>query len=163
MKEDAVYVATKRWFFTRGYQALAGQPPNGCDNIPAIEIKTSINSKKGSQGSYKPDLVFANEKFLVIVECKPSHSHADLLKLLDIYADIERKRLLYNELTQRHIFDRVNLFSSYSSFELFENKLRFCLSHAGDPCPSEVVGALVFKSFDDIGLFIQPTSESLLF
>ena len=39
MREDEIYVATKNWFQKKGFIALAGQPPNGCDNIPVIEIK----------------------------------------------------------------------------------------------------------------------------
>jgi hypothetical protein len=163
MKEDAVYVATKSWFIQSGYKALAGQPPNGCDNIPTIEIKEPSNQGKGSKGSYKPDLVFANERFLILVECKPSHSDADLQKLVEIQTHAKRKQLLYNELVQRRIFSRVDLESCFSTFEDFEKKLRFCLSHAGTPVVSENIGVLVFKSLSQPGTIIMPSNSAFSF
>ncbi len=132
MREDEVYVATKNWFIANKFIALAGQPPNGCDNIPTIEIKKNTNVSKGSFGSFKPDLIFANQNYFILVECKPRDDLKDEQKLLEVDADISRKKLLYFEITQRGILVRRKLDLFFPTFEIFEKKLRYCLAHSED-------------------------------
>ena len=84
MREDEVYVRTKFWFTNNGFSPLAGQPPSGCDHLPTIEIKSAANIIKGSKDSFKPDLIFANSSFLILVECKPLDDREDELKLLEV-------------------------------------------------------------------------------
>ena len=88
MDEDIVYILSKKWFLEKNFIILGGQPPNGSDNIPVIEIKDSFVKEKGSKGSYKPDLVCANSKFIILIECKPVYSFSDKEKLLSIENNI---------------------------------------------------------------------------
>jgi len=158
MREDEVYVGTKIWFKKIGFIPLAGQPPNGCDNIPTIEIKEIKNLEKGSKGSFKPDLVFGNPSYLVLVECKPLDDKLDELKLLEVLSNKDRQRLLYDEIVQRGIFKRKKLDEHFSSFEIFTSKLRVCLSHGGEPRLMEKVMTLKLDSMNGNGTLTPPTN-----
>ena len=46
MNEEEVYIGTKNWFNKNGFIPIAGQPPNGSDSIPKIEIKNSFHKEK---------------------------------------------------------------------------------------------------------------------
>lgn len=146
MREDEIYVITKKWFKQKGFIAIAGQPPNGCDNIPTIEIKDILNHNKGSKGAYKPDLVFANEDNIIIVECKPLHDDDDEKKLLGILENNSRISLLYEELTQRNIFKRRKIEKFYSNLTSFEKKIKLCLAHAGEYKLMEKINTLCINS-----------------
>ena len=159
MREDEVYVGTKIWFKKIGFTPLAGQPPNGCDNIPTIEIKDIKNRKKGSKGSFKPDLVFGNPSYLVLVECKSLDDRLDKIKLLEVLSNKDRQRLLYDEIVQRGIFKRKKLDEYFSSFETFSSKLRVCLSHGGEPRLMEKVMTLKLDSMNGNGTLVSPTNQ----
>jgi hypothetical protein len=156
MKEDEVYVETKIWFKKNGFLPLAGQPPNGCDNIPTIEIKEIKNRDKGSKGSFKPDLVFGNAKYIVVVECKPDDDRDDELKLLEVISSKDRQQLLFNEILQRGIFKRKKIEEHFPSFSIFRSKLRLCLAHSGKPRDMEKVSTLSLNSINGTGKFTQP-------
>ena len=159
MREDEVYVGTKVWFRNNSFVPLAGQPPNGCDNIPTIEIKEVNNRAKGSKGSFKPDLVFGNSNYIVIVECKPLDDKQDELKLLEVLLSKDRQQLLYDEIVQRGIFKRKKLVEHFQNFESFSKKLRVCLSHGGEPRLMEKVMTLSLSSIKGDGLLTPPTIQ----
>jgi|LakMenE18May11ns_1017448.scaffolds.fasta_scaffold9929295_3 hypothetical protein len=160
MKEDEIYIATKNWFKKKNFFSLAGQPPNGCDSIPSIEIKDFYNFDKGSKGSYKPDLVFANKNYLILVECKPLDNINDEIKLNEIDSSENRKKLLYKEILNRRLFERKNLEESFLDFDTIKKKLRYCLAHSGKPRRMEKVFSLVVSSLHGEGNIIQPTNLS---
>ena len=162
MREDEVYVGTKVWFKNNGFIPLAGQPPNGCDNIPTIEIKEINNRDKGSKGSFKPDLVFGNSNYLVLVECKPLDDKQDEIKLLEVLLSKDRQRLLYEEITQRGIFKRKKLQEHFPDFEKFSSKLRFCLSHGGEPRAMEKVMTISLSSMKGEGNLTPPTDSKYI-
>jgi hypothetical protein len=152
MKEDEIYVGTKIWFKNHGFIPLAGQPPNGCDNIPTIEIKSGNNQEKGSRGSFKPDLVFANNSFFIIVECKPFDDKGDELKLIEVINSQERKKLLFDEINQRGILKRKKLEMYYENLNIFASKLRICLAHSGQPRIMSKAMTLSIKSMSGDGV-----------
>lgn len=160
MREDEVYVGTKAWFRKNGFIPLAGQPPNGCDNIPTIEIKEHSHRNKGSKGSFKPDLVVANQSFIVLVECKPTDDKQDEKKLLEVLQNEGRLRLLFDELTQRGILKRRKLDASFPTVETLRLKLRLCLSHGGRPRLMERVTTLCLQSPDGTGYTVQPIDQT---
>lgn len=160
MREDEVYVGTKIWFKKNGFTPLAGQPPNGCDNIPTIEIKDIKNLDKGSKGAFKPDLVFGNPSYLVLVECKPLDDKLDEIKLLEVLSNKNRQRLLYDEIVQRGIFNRRRLNEYFSNFEKFSSKLRVCLSHGGEPRLMEKVMTLKLDSMNGDGRLISSSNPN---
>ena len=155
MREDEVYLATKNWFRKNGFIAIAGQPPNGCDNIPTIEIKDLANTSKGSKGSFKPDLVIANINYLILVECKPLDDRDDEVKLLEVDSNKDRKKLLFEEITQRGIFERRGLKDAFPNLSSIERKLRFCLSHNGEQRKMDKVFTLKVLSMQGDGEVTQ--------
>lgn len=156
MKEDEVYVGTKVWFRNAGFIAIAGQPPNGCDNIPVVEIKDFDNRAKGSKGSFKPDLIIANQDYFIVVECKPLDNADDERKLLEIDSSVNRLKQLYDELIQRKLFSRRGLDDSFNNFDKFAGKVRYCLAHAGKSRQMNRVSALSLYSVDGGGVFLEP-------
>ena len=163
MNEDQIYYLTKKWFINKGFLPLAGQPPNGCDHIPTIEIKDSKNLSKGSKGSYKPDIVFGKEDFLIIVECKPKFSKLDLNKLLEIDGNFDRKKMLHTELCSRGLFDDARLKHNFLDLETTIQKLRYCLSFSGPVQKQEKVASLVFTHCDCLGNLWLPTLKNYCF
>ena len=102
MREDQVYFHTKKWFTENDYILIGGQPPNGSDRIPVIEIKTSANTEKGSKAVYKPDLLVATNTVFIVIECKPLFSLTDIEKLTEVATSLDRQRMLFSELLQRN-------------------------------------------------------------
>jgi len=45
MREDLIYILTKKFFLKKNFTLIAGQPPSGSDNLPVIEIKTNNKDK----------------------------------------------------------------------------------------------------------------------
>jgi len=160
MREDEIYVGTKIWFSNNGFKPLAGQPPNGCDNIPTIEIKEINNRNKGSKGSFKPDLVFGNSSYIILVECKPLDDKKDELKLLEVLSNKDRQQLLYEEIVQRGIFKRRKLEEYFSSFDKFSSKLRACLSHGGQARTMEKVMTVSLSSISGEGVLTLPVDKN---
>ncbi|MDR3448249.1 MAG: hypothetical protein P4M15_00595 [Alphaproteobacteria bacterium] len=159
MREDEIYVVSKEWFKSRGFIPIAGQPPNGSDNIPVIEIKDPDQLAKGSKGSYKPDLVFANDAYVVLVECKPAFNMGDKLKLEQIAGSLSRQGAFYDELVSRRMLEKSGLKPSYPTKEEFIKKIRFCMTYAGVPIPMERIASVAFSE-EGSGVFTQAETQS---
>lgn len=156
MREDEVYVSAKSWFRKNGFTPIAGQPPSGCDNIPTVEIKDFQNRSKGSRGSFKPDLIVANSKYFIVVECKPLDSPADELKLIEVDSDRNRLGRFYEEIVQRGILSRRRMDIFYGDIEEFMRKVRYCLAHAGRPRAMDRVMTLLLTSVEGEGQMFEP-------
>ncbi len=161
MKEDEVYVATKNWFSLNGFRPIAGQPPNGCDNIPVIEIKSPINQDKGSKGSYKPDLVFASDRNILIVECKPAFSKADQEKLESIIGDEALQRSLADEMMGRKLLVKTGFGTCFSCEAEIIKSLRYCLTYSGLPAKLPSIATLCFSNMEE-AIFSQPEAPAFL-
>ena len=156
MTEARVYIAARDWFKERGMEAMAGQPPNGCDTIQVVEIKDGINTGKGSKGSYKPDLLVGNSSYLVVVECKPGFSRSDELKLESVMDSLVRRQLLYRELNQRRIFEKRGLMDCYSDFKAFNQRLIFCLANGDSVAPRKRIFNLCLVEPLDFSRLVIP-------
>lgn len=144
MREDEIYLLTKKWVVEQDYQILGGQPPNGTDRFPVIEIKSGENNSRGSRTSFKPDLVIATSEFLTIIECKPKFDYADILKLQEISSSRFRLQSLISEIRQRRSLERRDHeLALLTDLELTQ-RTRFCVSYAGQPQPVEGIYSLVF-------------------
>ena len=133
MNEEEVYLGTKNWIKKNGLIPIAGQPPKGSDSIPKIEIKDSFYEGKGSKGSFTPDLLCISKSYFLIIECKPKHSEQDKEKLIEIINSSCRRKDLYEDLLERKIFQKRNVMEYYLSVDQFNKKLRYVLSHNGNP------------------------------
>lgn len=128
MEESEVYEATKALLRHRGWRIIAGQPPQGSDSVPCIEIKSPQTEEKGSRGSLKPDLVATKAGILLLIECKPSHCEADAKKLREVLENEKRVELLHFELSQRKMVLRFGLPTTPSDLATC---LRGALAHSG--------------------------------
>tara|TARA_B100000989_G_scaffold80748_1_gene57568 strand:+ start:2281 stop:2790 length:510 start_codon:yes stop_codon:yes gene_type:complete len=146
MNESEVYILAKKWFNSNHFKVVAGQPPNGTDNIPVIEIKNNLIANKGSKDSFKPDLVAINSNNIVIIECKPLYSLDDKNKLMEIVFDQQRKRNFYNEIMQRGIFKKYGYEECFDKFDKFSKSLRYCLANCSNPTPMEYVANLYLSN-----------------
>lgn len=133
MREDEVYFHTKEFLRNSGLTVIAGQPPRGTDRVPVIEIKSPENDRKGSDGSFKPDLVAANEQVILVVECKPRYSSSDVQKLQELRASADRRRKLVEEILQRGLLHRHGLIARSTGSRDVDARLEFAVAYHGKP------------------------------
>lgn len=125
-----MYIATKTVLKQIGLKLIGGQPPNGTDSLPVIEIADPSILSKGSKGSFKPDLIAfcPTRQKIVIVECKPEFSLSDVEKLL-LASDTKRLALLSQELRQRGFEKKHGLL--LDSEGIRQNQVILCVSFTG--------------------------------
>jgi hypothetical protein len=154
MREDSVYYYTKRWFTDAGFRILAGQPPNGTDRFPVIEVKSGTNNERGSRNVFKPDLIAATDLSIVLVECKPRFSQEDVDKLRSIRDDQQRRTALVEELRQRRVLESNDLGSSYREALAIDQALRFAIAFEGSRVDLSDIYSLVLESNGDGSLYL---------
>jgi len=126
-KEVEVYLAVKKYLNKNDFIVLAGQPPNGCDDVPVLEIKDPVLKEKGSKGAFKPDLIAYKEGQIIIIECKAKFDIRDQEKLMKVKKCIKRKEMIFNEIVGRSIFKR----NGISEIEFKKLEFRFAVAHFG--------------------------------
>jgi hypothetical protein len=145
VREDEIYLLTKQWVIRQKLHVLGGQPPNGTDRFPVIEIKSDQKSEKGSRTSFKPDLVVATTDLLLIIECKPRFDSADVTKLNEIAESPTRLDAFIRELRQRRSLERRDLSLSLLSDHELVTRTRFCVAYSGQYYPVPNMYSLVFS------------------
>jgi len=143
MREDLIYILTKKFFLKKNFTLIAGQPPSGSDNLPVLEIKTN-KKEKGSKDSYIPDLVVMNYDYVVIIECKPRFNQGDIDKIDEIDNNELRIKNFYNEIISRNLLIKYNFLNYFSDYEIFKNKLRYCLTFSGNFSELEKINIVNF-------------------
>jgi len=103
MQEDEVYLKLKGFLTSNGWTIVGGQPPRGTDHFPVIEIKSESSLQRGSDGSFKPDLIATQKDLILICECKAAFDPSDVAKLRSIMSTHSRIGALLAELNQRSI------------------------------------------------------------
>ena len=88
-KEQKIYLIMKDYLLNNEWVLLGGEPPDGTDTIPRIEIKESNETAKGSKGSKKIDLIAFKNNYFLLIELKDKFDIADVNKLSNI---VENKR-----------------------------------------------------------------------
>jgi hypothetical protein len=159
MNETEVYIATKTVLKQIGLKLIGGQPPNGTDSFPVIEIADPSIFSKGSKGSFKPDLVAfcPKRQKLVIVECKPQFSLNDVEKLIQA-AENNRLGLLSQELRQRGFEKKHGLI--LGSTGISRNQVILCVSFKGQMRAIQEISQIAFKG-DSIPGFKTNLEEAL--
>jgi len=145
VREDEIYLLTKQWVVNQELHVLGGQPPNGTDRFPVIEIKSDEHSEKGSRTSYKPDLIVATSDHLLIIECKPLFNFEDVSKLKEIAESLPRLEAFIGELRQRRSLERRNHSLSQLSDRELISRTRFCVAYSGEHHPVPNMYSLVFS------------------
>lgn len=155
LSEDEVYIGCKTLLADNGWVLIAGQPPDGCDNLPVVEIKMPGRPGIGSEGAFKPDLIASDGQKVMIVECKPQHSPSDVEKLRGVIADQRRISLLFRELIQRRLFERRQISISEEQFR----RNLFCgIAHSGEPVAVPGFYVMLVHNLYGQGEIIPPSS-----
>ncbi len=159
MNETEVYITTNTVLKQLGLKLIGGQPPNGTDSFPVIEIADPSILSKGSKGSFKPDLIaFCPERQkIVIVECKPEFSLNDVEKLLQA-ADKNRLGVLSKELHQRGFEKKHGLILGPAGIS--RNQVILCVSFKGQLRSIQEISQIAFKG-DSIPSFKTNLEEAL--
>lgn len=160
LTESEVYVGAKAFLQRTGWVILGGQPPDGSNHLPVVEIKEPSRTKLGSQGAYKPDLLAIRHSILLIVECKPDHSETDAAKLREILADEQRIRVLFKEIEQRRLLSRRGLGTPGAEARL---GVRGALAHSGTPITQPDLLILLIKDPEGSGRIVAPSHSDELF
>lgn len=112
MREDFIHYYVRRYLLSTGWALLAGQYPNGSDDLPALNVvdpqvarDRSPDPRRHSKDKLVPDLVSLLDERLLVIEMKPSFDAADAVKLLrmrdDRRADFDRALLQLAD--RRHV------------------------------------------------------------
>jgi len=159
MNETEVYIATKTVLKQLGLKLIGGQPPNGTDSFPVIEIADPSILSKGSKGSFKPDLIAfcPKRQKIVIVECKPEFSLNDVEKLLQA-AEKNRLGALSQELYQRGFEKKHGLILGPAGIS--RNQVILCVSFKGQLRAIQEISQIAFKG-DSIPSFKTNLEEAL--
>jgi len=132
---------------------IAGQPPNGCDNLPVVEIKLPGKIGIGSKGAFKPDLIAAKGGVFLIIECKPDHSPSDVDKLRGIIGNRERILLLYEEINQRKLLRRRGIDVTAKDFC---GNIKGAIAHSGKPIKLPGLYVLCIEGASGKGKLLMP-------
>jgi hypothetical protein len=159
MNETAVYIATKTVLKQIGLKLIGGQPPNGTDSFPVIEIADPSILSKGSKGSFKPDLLAfcPTRQKIVIVECKPEFSPNDVEKLLQA-AEKNRLLVLSQELRQRGFEKKHGLILGPAGVN--RNQIILCVSFKGQLRAIREISQIAFSG-DSVLSFKTNLEEAL--
>jgi hypothetical protein len=153
--EDEVYIGTKKLLEAEGWILLAGQPPDGCNHLPVVEIKSLMREGIGSKYAFKPDLIAVKGTLVLIIECKPDRSKADEEKLRNILNDQKRIEALFNEMQQRHLLRKHRIELDIGTFSKW---VRGALAHSGEKKPIEGLYCIVVRSIEGSGWILPPIS-----
>jgi len=104
ISEPEIYIRCKSILQENGWTLLGGEPPDGTDTIPRIELKDSNNKMKGSKGSKKIDLIATKGSRVLLLELKRLYSKNDVLKLDEIKSEDRWLEALMNALMQKRAF-----------------------------------------------------------
>lgn len=144
LSEEEVYIGTKNFLINNNFTILGGQPPRGTDTLPVIEIKSKVNTDKGSKLSYKPDLLAFKNSLFYIIECKPKYCQSDVEKIESVLESEDRIECLYNELKQRNILNNINYKLSINEFKI---SLKGVVSYSGNIVMNDKVSHIIVKDF----------------
>jgi hypothetical protein len=88
VREDVIHHAVREYLKSKSWRLLAGQYPQGSDNLPPLNIvdpalarDMSPDHRRHSLNKIVPDLVACAGLFVLLVEVKPEYSSADEAKL----------------------------------------------------------------------------------
>lgn len=91
MREDLIHVAIRRFLSAHGWTLIAGQYPNGSDELPALFITDptvardkSPDPRRHAADKIVPDLVSNKAFIMLLIEIKPGYSPSDQEKLLNL-------------------------------------------------------------------------------
>lgn len=130
LNENKVFQYSKEILENNNYQIIAEDPPSGSGFLPFLEIKEISNIEKGSEGSYKPDIVAANKDEIIVVECKGKFAQTDVEKLIEIKFDENRNLQLYKQFIEKKLLEKFNLNEKFLSKNYFSKSIKLIHSYS---------------------------------
>jgi hypothetical protein len=101
MREDLIHVAIRRFLAAQKWTLLAGQYPDGSDDLPPLNIvdptvarDQSPDPRRHSVNKVVPDLVAYQAPIMPLIEMKPRYSEEDEAKLIDLLLNRRANLLL---------------------------------------------------------------------
>ncbi|MHA1812698.1 MAG: hypothetical protein ACTSYX_04600 [Candidatus Thorarchaeota archaeon] len=149
MDEQEIYVSMKEFLERLGWDVLGGEPPDGTNVIPRIEIKDPYYRGKGSRGSKKIDLISHKAGFLLLTELKSIYDAGDVEKLNRIVADQRWRESLVEALQEKRAFDRLGIDYERESYTHSSRRLVKSVGHLGPSrAPKDFITFLVQSRHD---------------
>ena len=99
MTQGEIYFYLKKYLNDHKWNILAGEPPDGSNDLVRMEIRDESFKEKGSKGSYKIDLVALKEGTLLLIENYRTFESKDVSKLNCIVG--EKADHLFDALSER--------------------------------------------------------------
>lgn len=127
VSEYDVTFAVKEWLIRNRWNVIAFNPPGaqGTFTIPNPKKKAGY---RGQTGSLSPDLIaIKNSKYMMVVESKPKFDKSDIEKMMSLFKDEERVRLLLT------IVDKVCKANNVP-FNKGEVTIILAKAHGGETC-----------------------------
>jgi hypothetical protein len=105
VSETEIYLKLKKGLPERGWILIGGEPPDGTNSMPRIELKDSSNLSKGSKGSKKIDLVFFKNGFFLLLELKENYDYSDVKKLNEIVQEEKWRKAFMTALKEKRALE----------------------------------------------------------
>ncbi|VVB57469.1 Uncharacterised protein [uncultured archaeon] len=118
LNEPEIYVRCKEILRKNGWMLLGGEPPDGTDDIPRIELRDPSNQGIGSKGSRKVDLIGYKQNKILLLELKDHFSAADVSKLDSIVSEERWRQALKGALDGKRAFKKAGLEERLSDLAL---------------------------------------------
>src|SRR3989338_2654144 len=109
VSETEIYLKLKRELPKKGWILIGGEPPDGTNSMPRIELKDYSNISKGSKGSKKIDLVFFKGGFFLLLELKEEYDYSDVKKLNEIAQDEKWRNAFITALKEKKALELKNI------------------------------------------------------
>ena len=109
VSETEIYLKLKKELPKKGWILIGGEPPDGTNSMPRIELKDYSNISKGSKGSKKIDLVFFKGGFFLLLELKEEYDYSDVKKLNEIVQDEKWRKAFITALKEKKALELKNI------------------------------------------------------
>ena len=109
VSETKIYLALKKFLPEKGWILIGGEPPDGTNSMPRIELKDETNISKGSKGSKKIDLLFYKEGYFLLLELKEKYNFSDVKKLNEIRENEKWRNAFMKALEEKRALELKNI------------------------------------------------------
>lgn len=116
VSETEIYLKLKKELPKRGWILIGGEPPDGTNSMPRIELKDYSNLSKGSKGSKKIDLVFFKNGFFLLLELKEKYDYSDVKKLNEIVQEEKWRKAFMIALKEKRALELKNISISQQNY-----------------------------------------------
>ena len=107
----------------KGWILIGGEPPNGTNSMPRIELKEEMHTAKGSKGSKKIDLLFFKEGYFLLLELKERYNISDVKKLNEVADNEKWRRAFILALKEKRALEMKNISINAREYILSNKKL----------------------------------------